>query len=189
MSLSPGQGGATGRQGPDDGELTAHPSEVVQLPPTCRPWRDRPPHQRTEILITPTQCIGEGQADRRNPCGPAGQSAAPVGERAAWATRTLRSERRRSQQRVEDRTQQSGVKTERAQAEVDDRRALAEFADSVAGEAFDSAKAATAGERRVQSASRLRETLARALQEIHAMLNPEQRQRLAYLIRSGVLSL
>ena len=34
------------------------------------------------------------------------------------------------------------VKTERAQADVDDRRALAEFADSVAGEAFDSAKAA-----------------------------------------------
>lgn len=81
------------------------------------------------------------------------------------------------------------VKTERAQAEVDDRRALAEFADSVAGEAFDSAKAASAGERRVQSAARLRETLARALQEIHAMLNAEQRERLAYLIRSGVLSL
>jgi Spy/CpxP family protein refolding chaperone len=81
------------------------------------------------------------------------------------------------------------VKTERAQAEVDDRRALAEFADSVAGESFDSAKASSAGERRVQSAARLRETLARALQEIHAMLNAEQRQRLAYLIRSGVLSL
>ena len=81
------------------------------------------------------------------------------------------------------------VKTERAQAEVDDRRALAEFADSVAGESFDAAKAASAGERRVQSAARLRETLTRALQEIHAMLNPDQRQRLAYLIRSGVLSL
>ncbi len=80
------------------------------------------------------------------------------------------------------------VKTERAQAEVDDRRALAEFADAVAGEAFDAAKAAIAGERRVQSAARLRETLTRALQEIHALLTPEQRQRLAYLIRSGVLS-
>jgi Spy/CpxP family protein refolding chaperone len=80
------------------------------------------------------------------------------------------------------------VKTERAQAEVDDRRALAEFADAVAGGAFDAAKAASAGERRVQSAARLRETLARALEEIHALLTPEQRQRLAYLIRSGVLS-
>jgi len=80
------------------------------------------------------------------------------------------------------------VKTERAQAEVDDRRSLAEFADAVAGEAFDAAKATSAGERRVQSAARLRETITRALQEIHALLTPEQRQRLAYLIRSGVLS-
>jgi Spy/CpxP family protein refolding chaperone len=81
------------------------------------------------------------------------------------------------------------VKTERAQADVDDRRSLAEFADAVAGEAFDASKAAKAGERRVQSAARLRETLTRALEEIHAMLKPEQRERLAYLIRSGVLSM
>jgi Spy/CpxP family protein refolding chaperone len=80
------------------------------------------------------------------------------------------------------------LKTERAQAEVDDRRSLAEFADAVAGETFDATKAASAGERRVQSAARVRETLIRALQEIHALLTPEQRQRLAYLIRSGVLT-
>jgi Spy/CpxP family protein refolding chaperone len=81
------------------------------------------------------------------------------------------------------------LKTERAQAEVDDRRSLADFADAVAGEAFDTAKAAGAGERRVQSASRVRETLVHALDQIHALLNPEQRQRLAYLIRTGVLAL
>jgi Spy/CpxP family protein refolding chaperone len=80
------------------------------------------------------------------------------------------------------------LKTERAQAEVDDRRSLAEFADAVASEAFDACKAASAGERRVQSAARLREAISRALQEIHALLNPEQRERLAYLIRSGVLT-
>ena len=80
------------------------------------------------------------------------------------------------------------LKTERAQAEVDDRRATAEFADAVAGDAFDGSKAGTAGERRVQSAARLREAVTRALQEMHALLTPEQRQRLAYLIRSGVLS-
>jgi Spy/CpxP family protein refolding chaperone len=80
------------------------------------------------------------------------------------------------------------LKTERAQAEVDDRRATAEFADAVEGEAFDGGKAGSAGERRVQSAARLREALTRALQEMHAILTPEQRQRLAYLIRSGVLS-
>src|SRR5262249_20582102 len=80
------------------------------------------------------------------------------------------------------------LKTERAQAAVDDRRSLAEFADAVAGEAFDPAKAASAGERRVQSAARLRDTVTRALEQIHALLSPEQRERLAYLIRSGVLS-
>ncbi len=79
------------------------------------------------------------------------------------------------------------LKTERAQAEVDDRRSLAEFADAVAGDAFDTAKAASAGERRVQSAARIRETLTRALEQIHALLNLDQRQRLAYLIRTGVL--
>jgi Spy/CpxP family protein refolding chaperone len=80
------------------------------------------------------------------------------------------------------------LKIERAQAEVDDRRALAEFADAVSGETFDSSKAGSAGERRVQSAGRVRDTLIRALQQIHSLLSPEQRQRLAYLIRTGVLA-
>jgi Spy/CpxP family protein refolding chaperone len=80
------------------------------------------------------------------------------------------------------------LKTERAQAAVDDRRTLADFADALAGEQFDAAKAAAAGDRRVESNKRLRETLVRSLQQIHAMLNPEQRERLAHLIRAGVLS-
>jgi len=80
------------------------------------------------------------------------------------------------------------LKTERAQAAVDDRRALGEFADALAGDAFDTTKAAAAGDRRVESNKRLRETLLRSLQEIHAMLNSEQRARLAHLIRTGVLA-
>ena len=80
------------------------------------------------------------------------------------------------------------LKTERAQAAVDDRRSLAEFADAVAGEAFDATKATSAGERRVQSAARLREALVRALGEIHALLNPEQREQLSYMLRTGILS-
>ena len=80
------------------------------------------------------------------------------------------------------------LKTERAQAEVDDRRALAEFADAVAGEVFDAAKAQSAGERRVQSAAKVRDTLIRSLQQIHTLLTAEQRQRLAYMIRSGILT-
>jgi Spy/CpxP family protein refolding chaperone len=81
------------------------------------------------------------------------------------------------------------LKTERAQAEVDDRRSLSDFADALSGEAFDAVKAAGAGNRRTESATRLRDAVVRALQQIHALLNPEQRGRLAYLIRAGVLSL
>jgi Spy/CpxP family protein refolding chaperone len=80
------------------------------------------------------------------------------------------------------------LKIERAQAEVDDRRARAEFADAIAGEAFAADKAGAAGERRVQSAAKVRDALIRALQSIHAVLRPDQRQRLAYLVRTGVLA-
>jgi Spy/CpxP family protein refolding chaperone len=81
------------------------------------------------------------------------------------------------------------LKIERAQVDVDDRRTLSEFADAVGGETFDAAKAASAGERRVTSAARLRDTLIRSLTQIHAMLRPDQRARMAYLIRTGVLAL
>ena len=79
------------------------------------------------------------------------------------------------------------LKTERAQAAVDDRRTLGDFADALAGEAFDAAKAAAGGDRRAESARKLRDAVVRALQQIHAMLDPDQRARLAYLIRTGVL--
>jgi Spy/CpxP family protein refolding chaperone len=80
------------------------------------------------------------------------------------------------------------LKIERAQAEVDDRRARAEFADAILGATFDADKAAAAGERRVQSAAKLRDALTRSLAAIHAMLSPEQRERFAYLVRTGVLA-
>ena len=80
------------------------------------------------------------------------------------------------------------LKTERAQAAVDDRRALAEFADALAGEQFDAAKATAGADRRSQSAKRLQATVARSLEQIHAMLKPEQRTRLAHLIRAGILA-
>jgi Spy/CpxP family protein refolding chaperone len=80
------------------------------------------------------------------------------------------------------------LKIERAQAEVDDRRARAEFADAILGETFGAEKAAAAGERRVQSAAKLRDSVTRALTAIHAILSPEQRERLAYLVRTGVLA-
>jgi len=80
------------------------------------------------------------------------------------------------------------LKIERAQAAVDDRRALADLADALSGEQYDGAKAAAAGERRVASSKQLAETLARSLEKFHAMLNAEQRVRLAHLIRAGILT-
>lgn len=80
------------------------------------------------------------------------------------------------------------LKIERAQNEVDDRRARAEFADAIRGTTFDADKAGAAGERRVQSAAKLRDALTRTMAEIHALLRPEQREQFAYLVRSGVLS-
>jgi Spy/CpxP family protein refolding chaperone len=81
------------------------------------------------------------------------------------------------------------LKTERAQAEVDRQRTLAAFADALSGEAFDSAKAAAGGDLRTQSAQHLRDAVLKALQQIHGILNPEQRGRLAHLIRTGTLVL
>ena len=81
------------------------------------------------------------------------------------------------------------LKTERAQADVDGRRTLAALADAVAGEQFDEMKAAEGGQVRVGSAERLRDAVVKALGRIHAILDAEQRERLAYLIRTGTLTL
>jgi len=83
----------------------------------------------------------------------------------------------------------SDLKTERAQASVDDRRAQASLADAVATEAFDAAKANEAGTLRVKTAERLKDAVNKALADIHALLLPEQREKLAYLIRTGVVTL
>jgi len=81
------------------------------------------------------------------------------------------------------------LKTERAQAAVDQRRTVAAFADSLAGAAFDTVKATEGGDLRVKSAERLRESVLKALQQIHAVLKLEQRERFAYLIRTGRLAM
>jgi len=79
------------------------------------------------------------------------------------------------------------LKTERAQLAVDDRRALTAFADSVASAEFDEAKTREAATLRVRSAERVQDAVVRSLGRIHALLDPEQRTRLAYLIRTGAL--
>ena len=81
------------------------------------------------------------------------------------------------------------MKTERAQAEVDARRAAAMLADLAAAAEFDQAKAKEAADLKVRSAERIRDALVKTLARVHAILSPEQRERLAYLIRTGTLQL
>ncbi|MBI2376337.1 MAG: periplasmic heavy metal sensor [Deltaproteobacteria bacterium] len=81
------------------------------------------------------------------------------------------------------------IKTERAQAAVDDQRTIAQIADALEGESFDASKAKEALDRRVTAARRLADEVLRTLERTHAMLNKDQRSRLAYLLRSGWLSI
>jgi hypothetical protein len=81
------------------------------------------------------------------------------------------------------------LKIERAQGEVDRRRSLTAFADAVGGEAFDEARAKEAGALRVATAERLRDAVVKALGRIHALLDADQRERPAYLIRTGALQI
>jgi Spy/CpxP family protein refolding chaperone len=83
----------------------------------------------------------------------------------------------------------SELKTERAQAAVDQRRTTSSLADAVAAEAFDEAKVKSAAQDRVRSSERVQAAVARALSQIHALLKPEQRAKLAYLLRTGALSI
>ena len=81
------------------------------------------------------------------------------------------------------------LKTERAQGEVDRRRTVAAFADAVGGATFDGKKAQEGAALRVQSAERLRDAVLKALERIHGVLDEAQRGKLAYLIRTGTLSI
>jgi len=81
------------------------------------------------------------------------------------------------------------LKTERAQGAVDHRRSTSAIADAVAVEALDEAKLGAAVTERVKTAERLRDAVVRAIGRIHAVLSPDQRERFAYLIRTGVLSI
>ncbi len=81
------------------------------------------------------------------------------------------------------------LRIEHAQAEVDARRATGALADAVEGDVLDGAKVAEAAGSRVASAARLRDAVVQQVTRLHALLKPEQRRRLAFLIRSGALEL
>jgi len=80
------------------------------------------------------------------------------------------------------------LKTERAQAAVDDRRALTAYAEAVGAESFDEVKSKAAASLRVKSSESLQNSVSRAMGRIHAILNADQRAKLAHLIRTGALS-
>jgi hypothetical protein len=81
------------------------------------------------------------------------------------------------------------LKLERAQAELDLRRAAAELADAFEAETFAREHVEAAAGLRAAAAQRAQEALARALEELHGQLAPEQRGRLAALVRAGVIRL
>jgi Spy/CpxP family protein refolding chaperone len=81
------------------------------------------------------------------------------------------------------------IKTERAQARLDDQRSIAGIADAVERDDFDQEAAAKALDLRVAAAERLKEKVLDTLQKTHAMLDSDQRKRLAYLLRSGQLTI
>jgi Spy/CpxP family protein refolding chaperone len=83
----------------------------------------------------------------------------------------------------------SELKTERAQAAVDQRRTTSSLADAVSGDSFDEAKAKAAADERAKSHERVQTAVVKALGRIHALLKPEQRAKLAYLLRTGALSI
>jgi len=78
------------------------------------------------------------------------------------------------------------LKLERAQAALDLRRAAAELADAFEGE-FARAQAETAATQRGAATRRVQDAVAKALEELHALLDPEQRVQLAELIRTGAI--
>jgi Spy/CpxP family protein refolding chaperone len=79
------------------------------------------------------------------------------------------------------------LKIERAQAEVDDRRAVSLLAEAAEGETFDQAKADEAATLRTKSAALVQKKVVESVGLLHTLLTPEQRGRLAYLLRTGTL--
>lgn len=81
------------------------------------------------------------------------------------------------------------LKTERAQADVDYRRRTASLAEAFEAAAFDAGKVEAANEEQAKSAERLRASVKQALEQMHALLDAEQRKKFAYLLRAGVLAI
>jgi Spy/CpxP family protein refolding chaperone len=81
------------------------------------------------------------------------------------------------------------LKTERAQADLDFRRSTTAIADAVSATDLDAAALNAAAEQRIKSEERRQRAVVSAIEQMHAILDPEQKRKLAYLLRTGALQL
>jgi Spy/CpxP family protein refolding chaperone len=81
------------------------------------------------------------------------------------------------------------LRVEREQGAVDVRRAAGTLADALEGDALDAARLEDSARLRVEAAKRVQDAVTHALRELHELLDAEQREELASLIRSGALQL
>ena len=81
------------------------------------------------------------------------------------------------------------VKLEREQAEVDNKRAMHALADTLVRDDAHVEQLRTALDPRVKSAERLQAETARALNELGEVLDADQLQQFADMLRSGLISL
>ena len=83
----------------------------------------------------------------------------------------------------------SRLRNSRAQASLDRERSVADIADALETDDYDAERIGAALELRVESAARYRDDVIEALRRFHSVLRPEQRQELAYLLRSGAVTI
>jgi Spy/CpxP family protein refolding chaperone len=81
------------------------------------------------------------------------------------------------------------LKTERAQAAVDQRRRTSALAETLESATFDEQRVRAIGDDQRQSDEKIHAAVARALKKMHEALDDEQRKRLAYLLRTGALTM
>jgi len=81
------------------------------------------------------------------------------------------------------------LRTERAQASVNEQRSVGKIAEAMQASPFDQDAVEQALTLRVQAAESLKQAVLGALERTHAMLSPDQRKRLAYLLRSGAITI
>ena len=82
-----------------------------------------------------------------------------------------------------------GLKIERAQAEVDLRRAASDLADALESAEFGRTSSDSARSRRMEAARRVQDSVSTAVERLHELLDAEQREELARLVRSGAIKI